>query len=88
MSNKCESARGQRALTDERENITGVEQISLFDLHHTHDGRISQLAGELEELNEALKHGDPNVDSGWLDAYERYLAVSDELIRLKAGGAL
>ena len=46
--------------------------------------RVVQLQGELEELNEALKHGDPNVDSGWLDAYDKYLEVSAELVRLKA----
>lgn len=83
MLNKNESAGCPPALlTNEREISTSVEQISLFDLYLTHDNKISQLAGELEELNEALKY-DHNSD-GWLAAYNRYLDISAELIHLKA----
>lgn len=86
MLNKSENPRGQRGLCENERGTTGekINQISLF-FNCTNDDKISQLETELEDLNEALKH-DHGSDA-WLDAYERYLAVSDELIRLKVGGA-
>lgn len=57
MSNKCESARGQRALTDERENITGenLDQLSLFG-YFSLEAKLRQLRDQQEAVEQGIQH--------------------------------